>query len=167
MSSESPSLGMTLLRVSPLVFGTAMFAFSVGHGFASGAFLSPQIPKQARHAVWAYWLRDYGRIVVVNSPSILSTLATCLINMYYSHISRAWWLAAVVLILGHMFPFSVGLRWMTLKPEDFKAMSEAEGVRWIKEVPGVNRRRALFPDMFAWLTVVYAVTANLQAASTQ
>lgn len=68
------------------------------------------------------------------------------------------------LILGHLFPFSVGVRWMNINPDKFRALSEAEGIRWMNEVPDVNLRRVLFPDMFAWLVVVYAVTATLQEA---
>jgi hypothetical protein len=127
------------------------------------SLLGATVPAQARKEVYYPFHEGFKRMVLVSAPAHLTTIATCLVNLFAGNGSPLWWLLCVAFVVGHAYPLAEGMKILALTAKEWNNKTLPESRAFIQGFVDVNQQRLILVDFPGWLCVLTTVVMNLRS----
>jgi hypothetical protein len=172
---STASIGLTLLRLAPLVFSTVNLQFALDeHLFLSSFLYNPPSPPSSDATLpyrslansllpswFTYWLARGKWVIMLSFPA---SMAAALLNVYLQTAASGYadirWYGLGAFFTGAHFlwaPWAVKML-NAIRADEPRGESTASLRTWIT----VNRWRAIFADLPAWVFFVMAVLSAVE-----
>ncbi|KAI1080027.1 hypothetical protein F5B20DRAFT_148513 [Whalleya microplaca] len=164
-SSNLPTLGRALLRVSPLVISSASLMFSWAQTVAFGSFLVPELQKDPAHPSGNILPRYMPAFMKPGLWGIALTYPTAmLLSIANSFSGQSLYINRLYLIgglfsLGHFYwgPRMMKLLYRISDPKEAGVRNEKDMASWIP----IHHRRTFSVNVPAWLCLLAATLGTI------